>query len=383
MSEAPAVPGDRPRAHDVWALLLLGLPVLITAVLLIALLPLSQGGSSAADPPVAELTLSGTPQLTAEISLPGDAIAGGIAVGGGSAWVGVQGDKGTGSTLVVRIDLATDRIVADIPVSGIPWRGLIAATDSAVWVASDGVVERIDPSTDEVVARIELGDLSPSTMAVDGSDLWVVAIEDRSDAGGPNVGHLVRVDTETDDIVATIDVGEDVSGYEDEIIAGDGTVWVLGPRLLDDDIEDGGDLLRIDAGENRVTSSLAVDGFSMVRAPDGIWVRSPVDGLFDGTSPGHASEAWHWVVVDDATNSISEPFVLDAPIDLITTDVIWAAGYDEQERGRVWSLEARTFAVLDTSEPIESLFHQAVVDAESRTVWFSAIDTVFRYDIVP
>jgi hypothetical protein len=119
----------------------------------------------------------------------------------------------------------------------------------------------------------------------------------------------------------------------------------------------------------------------MVSSPDGIWVRSPVDGLFDGVYADERPERWHWTIVDPATNEPSEPFTFDAPLALVTPDLLWAAGYDEQDRGRVSSYDRRTFELVSRSEPIESLFHQAVIDPMSRTVWFSAIHSIYRVDI--
>jgi len=88
--------------------------------------PPSPSGSST--PP-----LTGDPVITAEIPLVeegGRGGTGGVAVGAGSAWVGVQ--RG-GTSSVVRIDLATNEVVAEIPVEDTPWRKRIAATDEAVW----------------------------------------------------------------------------------------------------------------------------------------------------------------------------------------------------------------------------------------------------------
>jgi DNA-binding beta-propeller fold protein YncE len=92
--------------------------------------------------------------VTAEIPLldpEGQDTAGGIDVGAGSAWGGVsRGEAGS----VLRIDLDTNRIEAEIPVTSAPWRDRIVATDAAVWVASSGVLERIDPQTNKVVATM-------------------------------------------------------------------------------------------------------------------------------------------------------------------------------------------------------------------------------------
>jgi virginiamycin B lyase len=74
---------------------------------------------------------------------------------------------------VTRIDPATDRVVATIPVP----RGAysVAAADGAVWVtgAIDRAVARIDPATNRVAATIPL-DGSPVDVAVGSVGVWVV-----------------------------------------------------------------------------------------------------------------------------------------------------------------------------------------------------------------
>ena len=76
-----------------------------------------------------------------------------IAAGAGSVWVGVPN-----LSAVVRIDPATNAVVATIPVPDGGVCGTVVADDEAVWVASglcgDGALTRIDPLTNTVVARI-------------------------------------------------------------------------------------------------------------------------------------------------------------------------------------------------------------------------------------
>lgn len=333
-------------------------------------------GTSMVDVPTVEpVSLMGTPRVTAEIPLPGDPVTGGIAVSAGSAWVGSQTQQGTGDTAVLRIDLATDQIVATIPVRDVPWRNQIVATDDVIWVGSRGVVERIDPATNAVTAQIFIADRSVTAMAVDEVALWVVAIG--SDGRNQNVGSVLKIDPSTNSIVAEIPLGDSVTGYNDEILSDGASVWVLGSRLIDDDTEDGGDLVRIDAATNAVVASIPVDGFDMVMAADGIWVWSPLDGLFDQG----AGKEWRWVIVDKVTNEPSRPFIFDAPLVLVTPGALWSAGYDENTNGRVASYDPDTLDVMSRSEPIRSLFHQAIIDPATRTAWFAAIDSVYRVDI--
>lgn len=323
--------------------------------------------------------LTGEPRITAEIPLvdeDSDAGAGGIAVGDGSAWVGIQ--RG-GSGFVVRIDLATNEVVAEIPVQESPWRKRIAATDEAVWVASRGVLERIDPDTNTVVATVDLHGRPISAITADSSDVWAVAVTEPSREGGEWTGSLVRVDATTNEVVAEIALGPQVAGYEDEVMVGAGSVWVLGVRWFEEqDAEYGSDLIRVDPATNAIATRIPVGGFHMVMGDGEVWVRFMADGVFDTYD-----EQRFWTRVDVRTNEPSNPFELAADgLKFVASDALWAVGYDEQQNVRVSRLDPQTLQVEANSEPIRSLFTDAIVDAASRTVWVSAIYSVVRLDIV-
>lgn len=89
----------------------------------------------------------------------------------GSVWA-------TGSTGVIRIDPATNQVVAriDIP-SGAGWT---AASDDAVWVTSGEGVARIDPTTNAVAATVPLGTTALGDPAAVAGKLWVPKIRENS-----------------------------------------------------------------------------------------------------------------------------------------------------------------------------------------------------------
>jgi branched-chain amino acid transport system substrate-binding protein len=94
-----------------------------------------------------------------------------IAAGEGAVWVtSLLGDA------VARIDPATNRIVATIPVG----RGVdgIATGEGAVWVASSiaRVVSRIDPRTDHVAARVRMAG-APTHIAIGAGGVWVTVAQ--------------------------------------------------------------------------------------------------------------------------------------------------------------------------------------------------------------
>jgi YVTN family beta-propeller protein len=152
---------------------------------------------------------------------------GGIASGEGAVW-------GIGSAGIVRIDPKTNRVVATIPISqGVAANGpsptAVAVGEDAVWVASRfvgfdtitlhsnrkvrrGIVSRIDPATNSIVATIPVG-LDPFAIAVGEGAVWVANRTSFS---------VSRIDPQTNGVAATIGVGNRPQG----IAAGGGAVWV-------------------------------------------------------------------------------------------------------------------------------------------------------------
>ena len=134
-------------------------------------------------------SLTGEPRITANIPFADPEVddpIGGVAVGAGSAWVGLS-RRGT-SGAVARIDLETNQVLTEVPVRETPYRKGISATDHAVWVASTGVLERIDPATNAVVASVDLQGRSVSAIAADATAVWAVAVTEPTDQGGQWTG---------------------------------------------------------------------------------------------------------------------------------------------------------------------------------------------------
>ena len=319
----------------------------------------------------------GGPRITAEIPVPRDTYNLGVAVGAGSAWVGLEPKEGNGEGSVIRIDLATNERVAEIPVAEAPSRKRIAATADAVWVGSTSMLERIDPATNTIVATVAIPDRSISAIAVDDAAVWAVTI-DRSAQG-----FLVRADPATNKIVAEVPLGPQIAGYEDEVELGAGSVWVLGVRWFErEDAEFGSDLIRIDPATNTIAARIPVGGFNMAVGTDEVWVRFPADGIFDAVYAGERGERWVWTRVDVQTNEPSKPFRFeDDGLRLVTPDALWSVGYDEQENVRVTRFDPDTLDVEARSEPLRSYSHDAVLDPASGTVWVSAFSAIVRFDI--
>jgi DNA-binding beta-propeller fold protein YncE len=139
-----------------------------------------------------------------------------LAVGGGSLWV-ANHDART----VTRIDQASGRVVADIPVPSEPHR--VAYGAGAAWVGNwhDNSVSRIDPATNRVVGSpIPIGDHHAGNLVVGAGGVWVTS-DYRVDAAAEDVV-VVRIDPQTNQAVETIAVG----GHPIDVAATGGAVWV-------------------------------------------------------------------------------------------------------------------------------------------------------------
>ena len=159
----------------------------------------------------------------------------GIAAGEGGVWVSLLGHDE-----VARIDPATDKIVARIPVGEAP--AGIALTPGSVWVANrfGNSVSRIDALTNRVVATIALAPgprNGPTSIAGGAGAVWVV---------DPGLGGVVRIDPVTNEIVALVPVPLPPNAPVGAIAADSATgVWVAGA-----------DLMRIDPDTNRVVATV-------------------------------------------------------------------------------------------------------------------------------
>jgi hypothetical protein len=140
-------------------------------------------------------------------------------VGGGSLWVA---NHEAGS--VTRIEQASGKLVANIPVPSEPHR--VAYGAGAAWVGNwhDNSVSRIDPETNRVVGSpIPIGfraGTSRSALAASGSPAptaWTPRTEDVV---------VVRIDPQTNRAVETIAVG----GHPIDVAATEDAIWGVGRR---------------------------------------------------------------------------------------------------------------------------------------------------------
>ena len=140
-----------------------------------------------------------------DASIPVEHIPAALAVAGGDVWAGVLGGR------TVRIDAHTNAVTATVAGPSSPLS--LAAGAGAIWVADElQTVWQIDPVTASVTRAIPvLG--SPFGIAVGGSQVWIAATDSP---------RLMQIDARSGKIVAGIPIG----GSPLDVAIGAGALWV-------------------------------------------------------------------------------------------------------------------------------------------------------------
>ncbi len=183
---------------------------------------------------------------------------GAMAVAARSLWVADCKDAS-----VVRIDLATARIVARIPTGIANPKGEtnVVAGAGSIWVPSDdaGAIARIDPATNSIVSTIAV-DPGTHYLAFGFGSLWAVSSAGRS---------LQQIDPKAGTVVRRITLGTQ-PGF---LTAGEGAVWVQ---------EQGdGTVARIDPRSGEITGRVKVGANLLYGDIDtgggAVWLRTTAD----------------------------------------------------------------------------------------------------------
>jgi hypothetical protein len=155
--------------------------------------------------------LPADPRIAASIPVGPQGNTTAILYAEGSVWVAaasfVEGGGGIDGAMLFRVDAATNEIVAEIPLEGAPTfvsgGGGLAYGFGSVWVAGYGQVEgssqaivlRVDPASNFVIATIPLGGTHGADVAVDERSVWAAYFGD--DHAG-----VARIDPATDSVIA-------------------------------------------------------------------------------------------------------------------------------------------------------------------------------------
>ena len=219
----------------------------------------------------------------------------GLAAGFGSLWV-----PSCGSHSLVRFDLHTAKIQAEIPVDPADSEGGITVGAESVWMASDkkGILSRIDPQTNTVIAEIAVPSGSFAPTFADGA-IWITStehnlltrVDPQSNKAAASIpigpkprfltvgagsvwtlnqgdGTISRVDTKTNKLVTNIEVG--IPGTGGEIAFGDGSVWATVFEIP---------ISRIDPATNTVVDQWSGAGGDSIRVGHGsVWLTDIAHG---------------------------------------------------------------------------------------------------------
>src|SRR5687768_7426239 len=178
---------------------------------------------------------------TTAIALDGH--PGAIVAADEGVWVTIN--RGAHSSAVARIDPATNRVAATVPVQG--RMSEIAAGQGSVWISGDldkggSVLHRIDPETNRLVATFPFACCYTGPVAAGEGAVWVV-LTDREDRSVS----MARLDTQAEEVSLRIPLEAAPARHDfDEVAVGMGSVWVLALEGLDHP----GDVIRIDPETN-------------------------------------------------------------------------------------------------------------------------------------
>ena len=177
-----------------------------------------------------------------------------VAISSGSVWM-TTGENGH----VVRFDPDTKAVAAEIDVRAGPVTDL-AVSEDAVWASASSELVRIDPATNEVVARLRsqggFGDI-----ALGESGLWVVS-------GSGEEGEVWQIDPATNDVRQRLSLAN--PSYWNEIAVGNGAVWVTSSPTVHTDGQALVHLHRIDPSSGDITADIPLgDGPSGLGTNEG------------------------------------------------------------------------------------------------------------------
>ena len=189
----------------------------------------------------------------------------------GSVWAGTSAG---GSPSLVRIDQATGKVVATIPlkVPDLQCESSVGAGDGAVWLISRApgrVLVKVDPTANAVTATFPMPPEDPQGQHPPNKDFGGV----RAGYGGVWIADqgrdaLLRMSPVDGSIVTLIPLG---SGSGPRFVAlGEGSVWVLN--------QTDGTVSRIDPQTNSVVATIAVssvpvDGGDIAAGCGAVWAR--------------------------------------------------------------------------------------------------------------
>jgi DNA-binding beta-propeller fold protein YncE len=265
-------------------------------------------------------------RTVAVITIPDRLLPAGLAVGAGSLWVG-GGFRG----VVYRVDPATNRVVATIPLTAVRVQD-VAFGAGALWAVSPGgQLMKIDPASNRQVRfgyvdpRAETVSVGASGLRFGFGSLWVVL----------DARLVVRIDPATWKATRIPAPG----AYGGSMAVGEGGVWV--GKLASPPTREGSDsVMLVDPASNRVVGTLGVGAnrcCGVAAAGGSVWMTSSAS-----SAAGAAVRR-----IDPATRRTVATIRLGSDLGAVGVagDSLWVA---DDRATRLWRIDARTNEVLGT-----------------------------------
>jgi len=151
-----------------------------------------------------------TNRIVATIRVSGE-VCSGLASGFGSIWAPICGQKAG----LVRIDAAKNAITATLPIAPAGPEGGITTSEDSVWMVTDknGTLNRIDPSTNTVRQKISIRPGSYNPLFSKGI-VWITGLESNT---------LTAVNAASGEVLESVPVGPKPRF----LTAGGGSIWTL------------------------------------------------------------------------------------------------------------------------------------------------------------
>ena len=312
------------------------------------------------------------PETKAERRFGTSPTAMGVAAGEGALWVLNAGDLGSARPVrtVTRVDPDTEATATielppgnafEVGRAALGAQQIVVGNGAVFAVGADGLVSRIDPSTNEVVASIDAG-VVPVSLAVENGALWVV--EDNT---------IVRVDLGTGEVAARLDVG---TVFLSGIAVGGGLVWATDPIA--------GTVWRIEPGGISQTIAVGEGAAGIAYGEGSAWVASTGAGLVARVDPGTASDVESisigstpkavavgagavWVAVGEG---VEQPATAEGEVTLLPASFCGELYYEGDAAGPhyliVSDLPLRGGSAAALGRPIEAAIEQVLREREFR-----------------
>ena len=225
----------------------------------------------------------------------------------------------------VKPRLIDDLAIVTIRLEGYPdW---IEIDKTSVWISNGGLMQRINPETNDIMAAVTVNQPCAAFTIGFGS-VWVASCGEKS---------IVRISLESNKIIARVPLS--IADDEGSIVAAEGGVWVLSDAK--------GILTRIDPDKNSIVATISVKpySFAVMAGYGSIWITN--------TGDVKTSKAGSVQRIDPRTNKVISTIpVGNQPRFLAVGEGgVWAFNQVDGTVSRIDPFTNKVVAVIDCAVP--------------------------------